>query len=174
MGEVSKFKFDRSRGIIWVCDVVESSKHLNDDNSVSDLEQFLPRLYWLSNVFVEAYGCHFIKWTGDGFLAWCPVPLYREMGEKAAAIIFASTMLGYLVNVTQLGINTKNKIRIRHSLVFENDALLIAITHNKHYQSLDLIGRSVGKTRGKLGTVTYYLFRDSLLHETKRRARFSN
>jgi len=143
MDELSKFKFERSRGIIWVCDVIGSSKYLNDDDSVSDLEQFLPRLYWISNVFVEAYGCHFIKWTGDGYLAWCPVPLYREIGEKAASIIFASTMLGHLVNVTQLGINTKKKIRIRHSLVFENDALIIRITYQKGHQSIDLIGRSV-------------------------------
>ena len=143
MGEVNKFQFDRSRGIVWVCDVINSSKYLNDDESVSDLEQFLPRLYWTSNVLVEAYGCQFIKWTGDGFLAWCPVPLYRELGEKAAAIIFASFMLGQLVNITQLGINVKKKIKIRHSLVFEKDALLIRITHKKTYQSLDLIGRSV-------------------------------
>jgi hypothetical protein len=143
MDEVNKFEFDRSRGIIWVCDVIESSKYLNDDDSVSDLEQFLPRLYWISNILVETNGCHFLKWTGDGFLAWCPVPLYRELGEKASAIILASFTLGALVNITQLGINTKKKIRIRHSLVFENDAILITITHNKYYQSLDLIGRSV-------------------------------
>ncbi len=143
MDEVNKFEFTRSRGIIWVCDVIESSKHLNDDDSVSDLEQFLPRLYWISNALVESYGCHFIKWTGDGFLAWCPVPLYRELGEKASSIILASFNLGIIVNVTQLGLKTKKKIRIRHSLVFENDAILITITHNQHYQSLDLIGRSV-------------------------------
>lgn len=142
MGNISQFQFNRSRGIIWVCDVVKSSKYLNDDESVSDLEQFLPRLYWVSNVLVEAYGCQFIKWTGDGFLAWCPLPLHRELGEKAAAIIFAATMLGLLVNVTQLGIDTKKKIKIRHSIVLENDALLISITHDKNYQSLDLIGRS--------------------------------
>ena len=143
MGKVSKFEFDRTRGIVWVCDVIKSSKYLNDDESVSDLEQFLPRLYWISNILVEAYGCQFIKWTGDGFLAWCPVPLYRELGEKAAAIIFASSTLGSLINVTQLGINTKKKIKICHSLVFEKDALLIKITRNKNCQSLDLIGRSV-------------------------------
>ncbi len=142
MGEVSKFEFDRSRGIVWVCDVIQSSKYLNDDDSVNDLEQFLPRLYWVSNVLVEAYGCQFIKWTGDGFLAWRPVPLYRELGEKAAAVIFAASALGSLVNVTQLGINTKKKIKIRHSIVFEEDALLIRITHQKNRQSLDLIGRS--------------------------------
>ena len=112
MGEVNKFQFDRSRGIVWVCDVIKSSKYLNDDESVSDLEQFLPRLYWVSNVLVEAYGCQFIKWTGDGFLAWCPLPLHRELGKKAAAIIFAATMLGHLVNVTQLGIDTKKKIKV--------------------------------------------------------------
>ncbi|RPJ79333.1 MAG: hypothetical protein EHM20_01725 [Alphaproteobacteria bacterium] len=143
MDDIDKFEFDRSRGIIWVCDVIGSSKYLNDNDSVNDLEQFLPRLYWISNLIVEAYGCQFIKWTGDGFLAWCPIPLYREMGDKSAAIIFASTMLGYIVNVTQLGINTKKKIKIRHSLVFENDALIIRITHKKGYQSLDLIGRSI-------------------------------
>ena len=143
MGEVSKFQFDRSRGIVWVCDVINSSKYLNDDESVSDLEQFLPRLYWISNLLVESYGCQFIKWTGDGFLAWCPVPLYRELGEKAAAILCASSLLGSLVNVTQLGIDPKKKIKIRHSLVFEKDALLISIMHKKNYQSLDLIGRSV-------------------------------
>jgi len=142
MGEVSKFEFDRSRGIVWVCDVIKSSNYLNDDDSVNDLEQFLPRLYWVSNALVEAYGCQFIKWTGDGFLAWCPVPLYRELGEKAAAITFAASMLGILVNVTQFGINTKKKIKICHSIVLEEDALLIRITHKKNHQSLDLIGRS--------------------------------
>lgn len=42
MTEFEKFEFNRSRGVIWVCDLAGSSKHLNDDQVADDLEEFLP------------------------------------------------------------------------------------------------------------------------------------
>jgi class 3 adenylate cyclase len=79
MPEFKEFKFSRSRGIVWVCDIVNSSKYLNDNESADDLEEFLQRSYWAAAIIVEAAGGGFIKWTGDGFLAWLETPLHREL-----------------------------------------------------------------------------------------------
>jgi len=35
---------------------------------------------------VESAGGRFIKWTGDGFLAWFETPLHRELGKVADAV----------------------------------------------------------------------------------------
>jgi class 3 adenylate cyclase len=71
---IESFEFERSRGIVWVCDLSKSSTFLNDNDTASALESFLPRLYWASAMTVEAAGGRFIKWTGDGFLAWFETP----------------------------------------------------------------------------------------------------
>jgi class 3 adenylate cyclase len=63
------FTFQRSRGLVWVCDLANSTRALNDDASVDALEEFIPRLYWTSMQAVEAIGGLFVKWAGDGFLA---------------------------------------------------------------------------------------------------------
>lgn len=64
MAEREKFDFERSRGIVWVCDIANSSHFLNDNTSASDLEELLPRLFWLASGLIEAAGGRFVKWTG--------------------------------------------------------------------------------------------------------------
>ncbi len=107
------------------------------------MEQFLPRLYWVSKGLVEAARGRFIKWTGDGFLAWFETPLHRSLGEQAAVVFKAAWYLTLLVNVTQLGLDPERKFRIRHGVAYEQDALLISIAHPGGYQELDIIGRAV-------------------------------
>jgi class 3 adenylate cyclase len=143
MLEREEFTFERSRGIVWICDMADSSRYLNDDASADDLEAFLPRLYWVASGLVEAAGGRLVKWTGDGFIAWFETGLYRQLGEQAAQTFFAAWQLAFLVNVTQLGCKPKRKFAVRHGIAFEHDALLIHITHHGGYRSLDLVGRSV-------------------------------
>src|SRR5918911_1177387 len=143
MANLKKFAFERSRGIIWVCDLADSSKYLNDNQTADDLETFLPRLYWIASMIVDAAGGKFIKWTGDGFIAWFEMLLHRMLGEKATIVFGAATQLTLIVNVTQLGLKPKRKFKIRHGVSYEQDALLIKISHEGGVESLDLIGRAV-------------------------------
>ena len=113
-----EFTFHRSRGVVWVCDVVGSSKLLNDDASAAAVEDFLPRLHWTASLLVDAAGGKFIKWTGDGFLAWFETPLYRELGQQARVVFQAARHLTTLVNVTQLGVTRKCKFKIRHGVAY--------------------------------------------------------
>ena len=140
---LEQFSFDRSKGVVWVCDLADSSKYLNDNQAATELELFLPRLYWAGSMAVEAAGGQFIKWTGDGFLAWFELPLHRNLGETAAAVFQAAWHLTTLINVTQLGVASTHKFRIRHGVAYERDALLIKISHVGGFESLDLIGRDV-------------------------------
>src|SRR5271157_2814771 len=137
------FQFGRSRGIVWVADLVGSSQHLNSQESVDAFEEFLPRLYWMSSLVVEAAGGRFIKWTGDGFLAWFETPLHREIGKKAADVFEALWHLTVMVNVTQLGVKSPRKFRIRHGVSYEQDALTTRITYPGGFELLDLTGRAV-------------------------------
>src|ERR1044071_6324691 len=98
MENLKKFEFERSRGIVWVCDLADSSKYLNDNQTADELETFLPRLYWIASVIVEAAGGKFIKWTGDGFIGWFETPLHRMLGKEAAKVFDAATQLTLLVN----------------------------------------------------------------------------
>jgi class 3 adenylate cyclase len=141
--DIERFEFARSRGVVWVCDLVNSSKFLNDDETVDDLEAFLPRLHWTASMIVDAAGGRLIKWTGDGFLAWFETPLHRTLGERAAAVFDAAWHLTVLVNVTQLGLNPRRKFQARHGVTYEQDALLVKIAHPGSYESLDIIGRAV-------------------------------
>src|ERR1051325_11309894 len=143
MPEFERFDFNRSRGIVWVCDLLGSSKFLNDNKTADSLEQFLPRLYWAASVAIEAGNGRFIKWTGDGFLAWFETPLHRDLGEKAFAVFEAAWYLTFLVNVTQLEIKAERKFKLRHGIAYEHDALLTTITHSDGHESLDITGRAV-------------------------------
>lgn len=143
MPDLDKFDFSRARGIVWVCDLVGSSKFMNEDQSVDALEVFLPRLYWIASMAVDAAGGKFIKWTGDGFLAWFETPLHRDLHNKSAAVFDAVWHLTVLVNITQLGLKPKQKFKIRHGVTYEQDALLIKIKHKGGFETLDLLGRDV-------------------------------
>lgn len=99
------FTFERGRGIVWVCDIQDSSKHLNKNESAQAIEEFFQRLHWLGKLAVSAAGGQFVKWTGDGFLAWFPIELYRELGPQAAGVVNISKQITVINNVTGLGVS---------------------------------------------------------------------
>jgi class 3 adenylate cyclase len=142
MAVVSKFAGRRSRGIVWVCDIASSSKYLNNNESAEALETFLQRFLFMSIIFVEAAGGRFIKWTGDGFLAWFEVPLLRDVGEIAGEVYNAAWNLTFYVNVTQLRVEAPVKFKIRHAVTLEHDAILIDLAYSDS-SSTDVLGRAV-------------------------------
>ena len=48
------FAFERGRGVVWVCDIQNSSKYLNDNELAAAIEDYLPRLHWLGKVVVDS------------------------------------------------------------------------------------------------------------------------
>ena len=143
MNNIHPFNFNRKRGIVWVCDIAKSSSYLNDNSAVDDIEAFIPRLYYVSKVIVEAYGGIFLKWTGDGFLAFFEFDLDRHKEEISKKVFEAAWHLTFMSNVTQLGLLPKNKIKIRHGITYEKDALLMKVNSGTKAESLDIIGRAV-------------------------------
>jgi class 3 adenylate cyclase len=137
------FIFRRARGIVWVCDIADSTKYLNDDETVAAIEEFLPRFYWLARVMVRAAGGEFIKWTGDGFLAWFETPLYREMPARVRSLLYIISHITIFTNVTNLGVTTPKKFKMRHGVTYEQDALMTTLTHASGQESTDIIGRAV-------------------------------
>ena len=136
------FTFERARGVVWVCDIQNSSKYLNDNESAAAIEEFLPRLHWLGKAAVGTAGGQFIKWTGDGFLAWFPVELHRTLGSRAARAIQIIWHLTSINNVTGLGIEGESRFRLRHGLAVEHDALITKVS-DESGEYVDIIGRSV-------------------------------
>lgn len=143
MNTFKEFKFERKKGIVWVCDVIKSSSYLNSNDTVEDIEEYLPRLYWTANNLVNSFGGLFIKWTGDGFLAWFDVDLDRNKKKIAEKVYKAAWHLTFLNNVTQLGVKPQTKFGIRHGITYEKDGLLFEILEQGNNHSLDLIGRAV-------------------------------
>jgi class 3 adenylate cyclase len=143
MTELARFGFRRARGIVWVCDIPRSSSFLNDNTTAGPLEEFLPRLYVVANFITAAAGGRLVKWTGDGFLSWFETPLHRDIETLARSAFWAARDLTFLVNVTQLGVKSEKKLRVRHGLMYEHDALVLNIGHTDEYSSIDLIGRGV-------------------------------
>lgn len=143
MNEIPPFNFERTRGIIWVCDIHNSSSYLNDLNLVDDIENYLPRIYFVSKIFIETYGGIFLKWTGDGFLAFFRVELDRDIPEMTLKIFDAAFHLSTMNSLTQFGIKSKKKFWIKHGITYEKDALLMKIKDDQNVEKLDIIGRSV-------------------------------
>jgi len=139
----TSYKSRRSRGLVWVCDVASSSRLLNRNDTAEATELFLERFLHLALSAVNAGGGTFVKWTGDGFLAFFETPLDRAVGETAATIFEAAWWLTILVNVTQLCSPSKERFRIRHAVTYEKDALLIDLRHSGDMKSKDVLGRSV-------------------------------
>ena len=140
--EETSFSLARDRGMVWVCDIENSSGLLNDKESVLAMEQYLPRLHWLGRIAISAASGRFIKWTGDGFLGWFPIDLHRDLGEEAAKALRAIWHLSILNNVTRLGVDAGARPRLRHGLTMEHDALVTSVA-DKNGNSIDLIGRSI-------------------------------
>lgn len=138
----TSFTFRRGRGVVWVCDIHNSSKFLNKNESVEAMEEYFQRLHWLGRVAVNAAGGQFVKWTGDGFLGWFPTELHRDLGPRAASVIDIIWQLTLVNNVTGLGIETKPKFRLKHGLTVEHDAYLTMVS-DENGQHFDLMGRAV-------------------------------
>jgi len=142
MAVISKFAGRRSREVVWVCDIASSSKYLNSDDSAEALETFLQRFLFLSIIFVEAAGGTFIKWTGDGFLAWFETPLHRDLSDAALRVFNAAWYLSFYVNVSQLCVRSPAKFKVRHAVTLEHDALVIDLAYSDKYAT-DVLGRAV-------------------------------
>lgn len=142
MAVISKFTGRRSRGVVWVFDIANSSKYLNSDDSAEALEIFLQRFLFLSIIFVEAAGGTFIKWTGDGFLAWFETPLHRDVPDAAARVFEAAWQLSFYINVSQLCVQSAPRFKIRHAVTLEHDALVIDLAHSGR-SATDVLGRAV-------------------------------
>ncbi len=138
-----RYRVRRSRGLVWVCDVAGSSRLLNRNETAAATEEFLQRFLYLSLLTVNSGGGTFVKWTGDGFLAFYETPLDRELGNIADLIFHSAWTMTFVVNVTQLCSPTKERIRIRHAVTYEKDALLIDLRHSGDMKSKDVLGRSV-------------------------------
>lgn len=135
-------QFDRRRAILWVCDVAGSSRGLNDPKTVDATEEFLKRFFWLSAVLIRQTGGRVAKWTGDGFLAAYEIVLDREQGPVAGTVLDAAWYLTGLVNLTQLGVKSTRRFRIRHGVAFEPDAIFVSHSSGSD-RSTDVIGRGV-------------------------------
>lgn len=143
MTEMTPIKFRRTKGIVWVCDLAKSSSYLNNNDSVDEIEEYIPRLYYVSKLIVESYGGVFLKWTGDGFLAFFEVQLDRHKEMVSKKVFEAIWQLTFMSNVTQLGLKPKKKFKIRHGVTYEKDALLMNIATEPSKETLDIIGRAV-------------------------------
>jgi len=143
MASIQKFDRKRLRGIVWVCDIAQSSKYLNRNDAAGPTEEFLQRFLYLSLIAVDASNGEFIKWTGDGFMAWYEAPLDRAVGDITARIFRAAWELSFYVNLTQLGVESPVKFHIRHAVTYEKDALVIDLLHSGTMASRDVLGKSV-------------------------------
>jgi len=137
-----KFEFERGRGVVWVCDIESTSKLLNHDETAIAVEEFLPRFHWIAQAVVGAAGGQFVKWTGDGFLAWFACNLHREIGKQGTAAVEAAWYLTSICNVTSLGVDSSKKFRLKHGIAVEHDALITRISDERR-AAFDLIGRAV-------------------------------
>jgi hypothetical protein len=143
IAELPILEFERSRGIVWVCDVVKSSTYLNDNKLADNFEEFLHRLHWTSALAIEVVGGKFSKWTGDGFLGWFETPLHRNLETQAQAIFAAAWHLTVFLNVTQLGLKSSKKFTVRHGITYELDALVTKTKYPRGDFSFDVTGRNV-------------------------------
>jgi len=68
--ESSTFDFHRSKGIVWVCDLARSSSYLNDNAFRGSSGNILAPTSFHITRGGSSRRWSFIKWTGDGFVAW--------------------------------------------------------------------------------------------------------
>jgi hypothetical protein len=139
----SSLSVARDRGLIWVCDISKSSSYINNDDLAEDFETFLPRLHWASSLAIDAVGGEFIQWTGDGFIAWFPLRVERELGRVSNRILEAIWHFSAFINITQLCVHSPRPFRIRHGLTYEPDALVTSTTHQDGHVSKIISGRNV-------------------------------
>lgn len=138
----SELRFSRSRVLVWVCDVEGSTAALNSPSRVQEAEEFLTRLYWLSERMAHHTGATVMKWTGDGFLAAYTLPLDRDLAAVASTMANAAWHLSYLVNVTSLAVTDQPFLRLRHGMASDRDAIIIE-SGSREAPQRDVIGRGV-------------------------------
>src|SRR5690606_20915909 len=85
----SSLTVHRDRGVLWVCDISRSSSFMNSDDLAEHIEAFLPRLHWVSSLAIHAIHGELIQWTGDGFIAWFPLEVERQLGRTCNRILEA-------------------------------------------------------------------------------------
>lgn len=139
----SSLTVHRDRGVLWVCDISHSSAYINSDELAEHIEEFLPRLHWVSSLAVQAVQGELIQWTGDGFIAWFPLEVERQLGRTCNRILEAIWHFTAFVNVTQLCVDSPRPFRIRHGLTYEPDALVTMTTHQDGHVSKIISGRNV-------------------------------
>ncbi len=139
----SSLSVARDRGVIWVCDISKSSSYINSDDLAEHIEAFLPRLHWASSLAIHSVHGELIQWTGDGFIAWFPLEVERELGRTCSRVLEAIWHFSAFINVTQLCVEAPRPFRIRHSLTYEPDALVTLSTHQDGHVSKIISGRNV-------------------------------
>ena len=139
----SSLTVHRERGVLWVCDISSSSSFINSDDLAEHIEAFLPRLHWVSSLAIQAIHGELIQWTGDGFIAWFPLEVERELGRICNRILEAIWHFTAFINITQLCVDSPRPFRIRHGLTYEPDALVTLTTHQDGHVSKIISGRHV-------------------------------
>ncbi len=139
----SSLTVHRDRGVLWVCDISSSSSFINSDDLAEHIEAFLPRLHWVSSLAIQAIHGEFIQWTGDGFIAWFPLEVERQLGRTCNRILEAIWHFTAFINITQLCVDSPRPFRIRHGLTYEPDALVTLTTHQDGHVSKIISGRNV-------------------------------
>ena len=133
----------RDRGVLWVCDISQSSSFINNDDLAEYIEEFLPRLHWISSLAIQAIHGELLQWTGDGFIAWFPLEVERQLGRTCNRILEAIWHFTAFINITQLCVESPRPFRIRHGLTYEPDALVTFTTHQDGHVSKTISGRNV-------------------------------
>jgi class 3 adenylate cyclase len=133
----------RDRGVLWVCDISQSSSFMNSDDLAEHIEAFLPRLHWISSLAIHAIQGELVQWTGDGFVAWFPLEVERQLGRTCNRILEAIWHFTTFINITQLCVPSPRPFRIRHGLTYEPDALVTSTTHQDGHVSTTISGRNV-------------------------------
>ena len=139
----SSLTVHRDRGVLWVCDISNSSSFINSDDLAEHIEAFLPRLHWVSSLAIQAIHGELIQWTGDGFIAWFPLEVERQLGRTCNRILEAIWHFTAFINITQLCVASPRPFRIRHGLTYEPDALVTLTTHQDGHVSKIISGRNV-------------------------------
>jgi hypothetical protein len=142
-GGYSSLTVERDRGVIWVSDISRSSSYINSDDLAEPIEEFLPRLHWVSEMAIRSIGGELIQWTGDGFIAWFRLNVERDLGKVCNRILEAIWHFTSFVNITQLCVDSSKPFRIRHGLTYEPDALVTRTTHTDGHESKIISGRNV-------------------------------
>lgn len=141
--KIPDFLYARQRGVVWVCDLAQSTSYLNTNANADVLEDFLPRLHAVGKTVVNLAGGRIFKWTGDGFLGWFPLELERTLPDRAWSVFEAIWYLSVLVQRTRLGCpEISPAFKIRHGVTYEPDGVIYHMP-DLGIQAVEILGRAV-------------------------------